>query len=56
MDFPIVNFRLLARNFNMFGFEMHGSNKPNFYSNIEEVEYTINILKQFNISVTIKFF
>ena len=38
MDFPIVNFRLLARNFNMFGFEMYGINKPNFYSNIEEVE------------------
>ena len=38
MDFPIVNFRLLARNFNMFGFEIYGLNKPHFYSNIEEVE------------------
>ena len=38
MDFPIVNFRLLARNFNMFDFEIYGLNKPHFYNNIEEVE------------------
>ena len=38
MVFPIVNFRLLARNFNMFGFEIYGLNKPHIYNNIEEVE------------------
>ena len=38
INFPIVNFRFLARNFNMSGFEIYGLNKPNFYSNIEEVE------------------
>ena len=38
IDFPIVNFRFLARNFNMFGFEIYGLNKPHFYNNIEEVE------------------
>ena len=38
MVFPIVNFRLLARNFNMFGFEINGLNKPHIYNNIEEVE------------------
>ena len=38
MPFPIVNFRLLTRNFNTFGFEIYGLNKPHFYANIEEVE------------------
>ena len=38
MDFPIVNFRFLARNFNMFGFEIYGLNKPHIYYDIEEVE------------------
>ena len=38
MDFPIVNFRFLARNFNMFGFEIYGLNNPHIYYDIEEVE------------------
>ena len=38
MPFPMVNFRLLTRNFNTFGFEIYGSNKPYFYNNIKEVE------------------
>ena len=38
VDFPIVNFRFLARNFNMFGFEIYGLNKPHIYYDIEEVE------------------
>ena len=38
MPFPMVNFRLLTRNFNMFGFEIYGLNKPHFHDNIEEVE------------------
>ena len=38
MLFPLVNFRLLTRNFNTFGFEICGLNKPHFYNNIEEVE------------------
>ena len=38
INFPIVNFRFLARNFNMFGFEIYGLNKPHFYNNIEVVE------------------
>ena len=38
MDFPIVNFRFLARNFNMFGFEIYGLNKPHIYYDIEKVE------------------
>ena len=37
-DFPTVNFRLLARNFNMFDFEIYGLNTPHFYNNIEEAE------------------
>ena len=38
VDFPIVNFRFLARNFNMFGFEIYGLNKPHIYYDIDEVE------------------
>ena len=38
MPFPIVNFRLLTRNFNTFGFEIYGLNNPHIYYNIEEVE------------------
>ena len=38
MPFPIVNFRLLTRNFNMFGFEIYGLNNPQIYYDIEEVE------------------
>ena len=38
MDFPIVNFRFLARDFNMIGFEIYGLNKPHIYYDIEEVE------------------
>ena len=38
MPFPIVNFRLLTRNFNMFGFEIYGLNNPQIYYDIKEVE------------------
>ena len=38
MVLPIVNFRFLARNTSMFGFEIFGLNKPHIYNNIEEVE------------------
>ena len=38
MVLPIVNFRFLARNTSMFGFEIYGLNKPHKYDNIEEVE------------------
>ena len=38
MVFPIVNFRLLARNTSMFGFKIYGLNGPHIYNNIEEVE------------------
>ena len=38
MPFSIVNFRLLTRNFNLFGFETYGSNNPHIYYDIEEVE------------------
>ena len=38
MPFSIVNFRLLTRNFNLFGFEIYGLNNPHIYYNIEEVE------------------
>ena len=47
MDFPIVNFRFLARNFNMFGFEIYGLNKPHIYYDIEEVELYNNHLNKF---------
>ena len=38
MVLPIVNFRFLARNTSMSGFEIYGLNKPHIYNNIEEVE------------------
>ena len=47
MDFPIVNFRFLARNFNMFGFEIYGLNKPHIYYDIEEVELYNDHLNKF---------
>ena len=47
VDFPIVNFRFLARNFNMFGFEIYGLNKPHIYYDIEEVELYNDHLNKF---------
>ena len=38
MPYPTVNFRLLTRNFNMFGFEIYGLKNPHIYYDIEEVE------------------
>ena len=38
MVLPIVNFRFVARNTSMFGFEIYGLNKPHNYDDIEEVE------------------
>ena len=38
MPFSIVNFRLLTRNFNLFGFEIYGLNNLHIYYDIEEVE------------------
>ena len=46
VDFPIVNFRFLARNFNTSGFETYGLNKPHIYYDIEEVElYNDHLIK-----------
>ena len=47
VDFPIVNFRFLARNFNMSGFETYGLNKPYIYYDIEEVELYNDHLNKF---------
>ena len=47
VDFPIVNFRFLARNFNMFGFEIYGLNKPHIYYDIEKVELYNDHLNKF---------
>ena len=38
MPFPIVDFRLLTRNFNTFGFGIYGLNNSHIYYDIEEVE------------------
>ena len=38
MVLPIVNFRFLARNTSMSGFEIYDLNKRHIYNNIEEVE------------------
>ena len=43
----IVNFRFLARNFNMSGFETYGLNKPYIYYDIEEVELYNDHLNKF---------
>ena len=37
-NLPLVNFRGLARNFDIFGFEIYGLNEPHVYNNIEEIE------------------
>ena len=47
VDFPIVNFRFLARNFNMSGFETYGLNKPYIYYDIKEVELYNDHLNKF---------
>ena len=47
VDFPIVNFRFLARKFNMPGFETYGLNKPYIYYDIEEVELYNDHLNKF---------
>ena len=38
MHILIVNFRLLVRNTNLFGFDIYGLNKPCNYYNIDEIE------------------